>query len=242
MIPRSRRACLAFLALGACGEDPADGRAAYVDALSHPGEISRCEAILDPSQQGECVAIGAAALAKAGERTTADAACRAIVDPVWQPECWFLIADAVDATGAEARELCGRTGPFQQPCFGHTMGREAGKIFDQVGVGEEIEAEERLARAFEFYQSPPAAGRKAREFLVRHLGARELEAPFQRDLCGAAREDVCRAAFRARVRLLRPTLDLPCPLGAIPLDSLELPPFDSAEEDFVRAALSEACR
>ncbi len=105
-----------------CGGPESHPLADYIAATRTPASTA-CEDIAHPSLAGECTALRARDLARTDE-ATAVAACARIPPGTWQEECYFLVSDALDATGAKAEALCATAGRFNLQCLSHARSRE----------------------------------------------------------------------------------------------------------------------
>jgi hypothetical protein len=109
-----------LLWLGCNGSDPS-AISAYLQATRDPA-LRSCSEISDAGLAGECAALRARDLAKIDERSAIEA-CATIAPGMWQDECYFLVSDAVDATGAKADALCATAGRFSSQTLSHAASR-----------------------------------------------------------------------------------------------------------------------
>jgi len=113
---------LALAAVLGCGSGEPHPLHAYVAAIQAPGPPA-CQTIADPVLRGECGALAARDLAPTDEGA-AVRACEALDPGLWQDECYFLVSDALDATGAKAEALCATAGRFSHQCLSHARSRQ----------------------------------------------------------------------------------------------------------------------
>lgn len=175
------------------------------DYLAGMGDPAACSTIADVALQGECAAFAAEAQAAAGDVSGAKEACAQVAHSVWGMECWFMVADAIRATGEEARGICGRAGRFQQQCRAHAMGREGDAILDQHLPQQPDAAYAALVVALKSWLDGPRARRRSAELLSHRLAAHEREGPFDVVWCGDLPGEICREALALR---LEPSLEV----------------------------------
>lgn len=184
---------LLALTLLSCAPAPPPERA-YLAAL---GSLSRCAEVAPGDLRGECVAMAARERARAGEPEVATGACDQAGLGIWQGECWFLVSDALEATGPEAEALCERAGPHRGQCLGHAAAREAKQLLATPGA--ELEALRTLEARVARYRQGPRVQEEAWQLLVKQRASQDPGQPFSRALCGALEPSRCAEILRARL-------------------------------------------
>lgn len=223
---------------------PAGDRAAYLEGMSDPASCGR---IHDPALRSECQAFGAAAIAPE-DPAGAEVTCGLIVDALWAQECWFLVADARDLVGAEARETCARAGRHRRACEAHATAREAQDIVDSYPHDEVRAAHAAVVEAMRAWMPPLQAEARADEVVAQRLARRDRDVPFHLALCADAPDRLCARAYEARLDFALQGSDgevlaAACAAGA-DLDAVEaagLPPWAPGAAELVAGVYAARC-
>ncbi len=174
----------------------------YLAATVNPADPAPCDDIGDAWLAGECRAMAAAAVAEAGDVTAGAAICAGLAegDP-WRDECFFLLSDRTSAQGEQARQLCGRSGRFEDRCLGHAFGREGRAMLEAITHGEELAVYRALReKSAEYFDDPQAAGRKVWHMMVEFIASRDFDRPFSAATCGGLPDNLCQTGFQTRIR------------------------------------------
>ncbi|MEL6347354.1 MAG: hypothetical protein AAFV53_29840 [Myxococcota bacterium] len=228
---------------------------AYVEATRRPDQPALCDAIRDPALHGECVAMSAATIADAdADRRRADPLCRKLdADDPWRGECFFLISDALNATGEDAQAICADAGIYAERCLGHALQREGAALLQVTPRGQESQAYQDLyQRALALFEgNQRVAGRKVWQIFVDQLAARDIDAPFSPAICGSVPDELCRTVFLTRMRYLNrdvgrieETLLAAChrlPLSVEDAERSGFPPWTPDIDPVVQQALRQFC-
>lgn len=223
---------------------PAADRAAYREGMRDPAPCGR---IHDPALRSECQAFGAAAIAP-DDPEGAEVTCALILDPLWSQECWFLVADARELVGAEAREICGRAGRHQRQCAGHATAREGQRIVESFEEAEVVAAHAAVFEAMSAWMPPLQAEARADQLVAQRLARRDHDVPFHRALCGDAPDRLCARAYEARLDFALQTLEdgalaRACAAGAdlAAAEAAGLPPWAPGAEELVAGVYAARC-
>lgn len=182
-----------------CGPPKPDA-VRYVDAIrAGIGGLSECSCITDPDVHSDCVAWIALAQAEAGDAARAEAACGGLPSEThWRGECFFLVADAIKASGARAKAMCAQAAPFTEWCLAHVAQRRLGELLADLPRGQEAAFETQS-----FTIARDIAGLRRGERIYRRSISRALadrpDDPFDMATCGTATEETCSRAYLERL-------------------------------------------
>ena len=177
------------------GVSVAGDAAAYREGMDDP---AACDRLMDADLRGECQAFAAAALAKEDPEAGA-MACELNLHPLWGQECWFLLADARDLIGEEARQTCERAGRMRRQCSAHATARETAEVLQGFEADDVLAAYAAVLEVLRPWMAPPKARARAEEVVAQWVARRDLDVPFHRALCGDAGDALCAAAYAARL-------------------------------------------
>ena len=188
-----------LMAMGCAPSSDADR---YIDATEHPLTAGACDRIEAPALRGECVAMTASAVAQHHGEAAARQRCQRLVDgDPWRHECFFVVSDALEATGQTAVALCEAAGPYRDKCAGHALQREGRPLLDATPWGQESMIMETLMGHSAAYFTDEHTQRQAVwHLLVEHIASRDFGAPFGMEMCGQVPQSLCVSAFVTRMR------------------------------------------
>ena len=243
-----------LLLSGGCVDPPTDAEA-YLAAAADPLDAGACAAIGDPRLRGECLAMVAAEIAQAtGELDVAASRCAQIpAEEAWRGECYFLVVDAVELIGEDARRLCQEAGQYRDRCLGHALQREGRPLLLAAPRGEERAAFRALLERATFYfgDDEAVAGQKVWHLVAEFVASRDRGQPFTAATCGEIPWRLCRTGYLTRARYHfrdtgASTEQLAAACAALPVSPEEaerygLPPWTEDVDVPVQAALEKLC-
>ncbi len=200
MARRVHAPALLTLAAACAGpQAPPSDAERYRDAVGR-ADPAACATIVAAEVAGECVAFAAREQAAAGALEAAWATCQAMAPGPWRDECHFLVVDAAEDDGDDARRWCAEAGAFRTRCLGHALNREADALLAGFPRGEEAAALAALGELTRARVRGGEADGKAWRLLVDHLAQRDPERPFHAGVCGTAPRALCRDVYIERAR------------------------------------------
>lgn len=154
-----------------------------------------CLELSDEEMRGECAS---ALVASAPNHTDNERVCAALTSEKWKGECHFQMSDAGQLIGEKAKQMCAKSGPFEEDCLRHAAARD---VEMNVHLADLKQAKSLLPRIYgtvKQYLLDSIAQPMARDMLVRMIASHQPNQPFSNRFCEGLTPDTCAQIYIIR--------------------------------------------